>query len=115
MLPLLRGASNLSLLQSVHTGSGATQPPVQLVLGFLALGVNRPNVNLITHPHPVTSLRMSGAIPPLFHIHSLCTQKQLTYTNTSLLMNCEVPTPITSFYYLHAVYTAQALYKVFQE
>jgi hypothetical protein len=58
---------------------------------------------------------MSGAIPPLFHIDSLCAQKQPTYTNTSLLMSCEAATPITSFYYLHAVYTAQALYNVFHE
>lgn len=66
-------------------------------------------------PHPVTSWRISGAIPPLFHIHSLCAQEQPTYTNTSLLMTCEAPTPIISFYYLHAVYIAQTLYNVFQE
>jgi len=55
---------DFSLLHCVHTGSGATQPPIQ----WTPLWYER--VKLVTHLRVVPSLRIGGSLPPLLHTFS---------------------------------------------
>jgi hypothetical protein len=59
----VRGSkSNLSVLQNVHTGSGAHPASCSVGTGVLSRGYSGHDVNLIAILHSVPRLRMLGAI-----------------------------------------------------
>ena len=59
---------DFSLLQNVKTGSGAHLTSCTVDTGFVSWGQRVQGVMLTAHPHPLPTLRMSGAIPvrPLY-------------------------------------------------
>lgn len=59
---ILEGAIDLSLLENVQTSSRSHPATTQWVLRFFLKDTAARGVNLTSHQHPVTRLRMSGAI-----------------------------------------------------
>jgi len=61
------GVGTFSLHLHVQTASGPTQTPIQWVPGIFFPMVNRPGrrVDHSVPPNAETSVKMSGAIPPL--------------------------------------------------
>ena len=73
-------AENFSLLQNIWTPSRSYADSCPLGTAMFLLGVTHPKrVTLITHMHIILSVRMSGAINPLF----LCDWMEWTETNVS--------------------------------
>jgi len=51
--------------ESSRLAHGPTHPLIQWVLGNLSLALKELGRKLITHFHPVSSLRLGGTVPPL--------------------------------------------------
>jgi hypothetical protein len=57
MVQFVGGARKFYLLQSMQTGSGPTQPPIQFILGTIPLGVKKLKCNANHSPPPSTKLK----------------------------------------------------------
>jgi hypothetical protein len=57
-------SKNFSLLNSVHTGSGVTQPPIQWASSGLSLREKRPGCVVDHSPPTCAEVKKGGAVPP---------------------------------------------------
>jgi hypothetical protein len=64
------GPRDFSLLNSVQTGSGATQPPIQWAKRVLSLAVKRPGREADYLSQSSAEVKNGGAILPLPHMSS---------------------------------------------
>jgi hypothetical protein len=61
-----------SIPDSLQTGSGATQPPIQWVPGAISSGVKRQGREADHSPPSSVEVKNGGAIAPLPHTSSKC-------------------------------------------
>jgi hypothetical protein len=65
-------ARDSSLLHSVQTESGPTQPPIQWVTEALSPGVKRPGIQADHAPLPSAEVENVRTLPPVPHTSSRC-------------------------------------------